>query len=262
MRGIRTHVISILLLNSQGSAVSDSIIIQQPTQAAQQLLVLHHGVGGTAQDLVPLGQHLAAHFPNAFIVSVHAPDVSDLGHNSGGAQWFSVQGITDENRPARVAQALPAFIDNLRHWQTTSGVAPTATAVIGFSQGAIMALEAAQAQAGLAARIVALSGRYAELPEHAPEKTTLHFIHGKSDPTIHYSHCVTAAERLVRLGGDITADVIPFLAHEVNADVMDMVVERFTGHIPKHKWEEVQTADAEERAVKHGGASDSRLTKA
>ena len=254
MRDIRTHVISILLPNSQGSAVSDAIIIQQPTQAAQQLLVLHHGVGGTAQDMVPLGQHLAAQFPNAFIVSVHAPYAGDLGSPGGsgaGAQWFSVQDITDENRPARVAEAMPAFIDNLRHWQTTSGVEPTATAVIGFSQGAIMALEAAQAQAGLAARIVALSGRYAQLPEHAPEKTTLHFIHGKTDPVIHYGHCVTAAERLVRLGGDITADVIPFLAHEVNAEVMEKVVERFTGHIPKYKWEEVQTADSEERAVKH-----------
>ncbi len=231
--------------------MSDTIIIQQPLHAAQQLLVLHHGVGGTAQDMVPLGQHLAAQFPDAFIVSVHAPFASDLGSNSASAQWFSVQDITEENRPARVAEAMPAFIDNLRHWQTTSGVEPSATAIVGFSQGAIMALEAAQAQAGLAARIVALSGRYARLPEHAPEKTTLHFIHGKTDPVIHYSHCVTAAERLVRLGGDITADVIPFIAHEVNAEVMDMVVERFTGHIPKHKWEEVQTADAEERAVKH-----------
>lgn len=231
--------------------MSDTIIIQQPLHAAQQLLVLHHGVGGTAQDMVPLGQHLATQFPNAFIVSVHAPYASDLGSNSAGAQWFSVQGITDENRPARVAEALPAFLHNLRYWQTTSGVEPTATAVIGFSQGAIMALEAAQAQAGLAARIVALSGRYAQLPEHAPEKTTLHFIHGKDDPVIHYGHCVTAAERLVRLGGDITADVIPFIAHEVNAEVMEKVLERFTGHIPKHKWEEVQAADAEERGVRH-----------
>lgn len=40
--------------------------------------------------------------------------------------------------------------------------------------------------------------------------------------------------------GDVIADVIPFLAHEINAEVMAMVVERFTGHIPKHQWEEVQ----------------------
>jgi phospholipase/carboxylesterase len=226
--------------------VTDSIIIQQPSQTAQQLLVLHHGVGASAQHMVPLGQHLAAQFPNAFIVSVHAPyayDASDA--TDASAQWFSVQGITEESRPARVAEVMPAFIHNLRYWQQHSGVPAGATAIVGFSQGAIMALEAAQAEAGLAARVVALSGRYAQLPTHAPEKTTLHFIHGKSDPVIHYGHCVSAAERLVGLGGDVTADVIPFLAHEINAEVMDMVVERFTGHIPKHQWEEVQKAAAQ-----------------
>ena len=239
-----THVEPIVFSTAQGPTVSDSIIIQQPSQTAQQLLVLHHGVGASAHHMVPLGQHLAAQFPNAFIVSVHAPyayDASDATDASDvGAQWFSVQGITEENRPARVAEALPAFIHNLRYWQQHSGVAASATALLGFSQGAIMALEAAQAEPALAARIVALSGRYAQLPTHAPEKTTLHFVHGKSDPVIHYGHCVSAAERLVGLGGDLTADVIPFLAHEINAEVMEMVLERFTGHIPKHQWEEVQ----------------------
>jgi phospholipase/carboxylesterase len=105
-----------------------------------------------------------------------------------------------------------------------------------------MALEAAQAQPKLAARVVALSGRYAQLPIHAPVETTLHFIHGKSDAIIHYGHCVAAAERLVGLGGDVTADVIPFLGHEINEEVTAMLVERFTGHIPKHRWNEVQKA--------------------
>ena len=226
--------------------MSDAIIIQQPTETAQQLLVLHHGVGASAQNLVPLGQRLAAQFPNAFIVSVQAPYASDI--SPSGAQWFSVQGITEENRPARVAEVMPAFIDNLRHWQKNSGVDASATAVLGFSQGAIMALEAAQAQAGLAGRIVALSGRYAQLPDHAPEKTTLHLIHGKSDPVIHYGNCVAAAERLVALGGDVTADVIPYLGHEITSEVMDLVVERFSGHIPKHHWDEVHHAAAQQAA--------------
>jgi len=227
--------------------VSDAIIIQQPVQAAQQLLVLHHGVGAGAQHMVPLGQRLAAQFPNAFIVSVQAPYASDI--SPSGAQWFSVQGITEENRPARVAEAMPAFVNNLCFWQQTSGVEASATAVLGFSQGAIMALEAAQAHAGLAGRIVALSGRYAQLPTHTPEKTTLHLIHGKSDPVMHYGHCVAAAERLVALGGDVTADVIPYLGHEITTEVMELVIERFTGHIPKHHWDAVHQAAAQQAAA-------------
>lgn len=92
-------------------------------------------------------------------------------------------------------------------------------------------------------------GRVSALIQHAPKKTTLYFFHGKSYPAIQFGHCVTAAERL---GGDITADVIPFLTDEVNEEVMDRVLERFTGHIPKHQWEEVQmAAAAEQPSVKH-----------
>jgi phospholipase/carboxylesterase len=232
--------------------VSDSIVIQQPAQAAQQLMVLHHGAGGSARDMLPVGQRLAEHFPHAFIVSVHAPYPSDAGEpqpadNGVGAQWFSTQDIDDDKHAARVAEAVPAFVHNLRYWQTQSGVAPTATAIFGFGQGATMALEAAQVEPALAARIIVLSGRYAQLPTSAPEKTTLHFVHGKVDPTVHYGHCVSAAERLVGLGGDVTADVIPFLEHEVTTEVMDLVLERLMGHIPKHQWEEVQKAAAQQQ---------------
>ena len=121
--------------------------------------------------MVPVGQQLAAQFPHAFIVSVQAPYPYDAGAVDGGGQWFSVQHIDEQNRAARVAEALPAFVKDLRHWQAQSGVASTATAVIGFSQGAIMALEAAQTDSHLVARVIALSGRYADLPAHAPGKT-------------------------------------------------------------------------------------------
>jgi phospholipase/carboxylesterase len=223
----------------KGLFVTDSIIIQQPTGPAQQLMVLHHGVGGSAQHMVGVGQHLAAQFPHAFIVSVQAPDASDLGT---GAQWFSVQGISEENRPARIAQAMPAFLKDLRHCQAVSQVGPEATLLLGFSQGAIMSLEAVQAEPQVAARVVSLSGRYGTLPALAPERTTLHMIHGKSDAVIHYGYCVTAAEHLISLGGDVTADVIPFLGHEVNDEVLTLLTERLVSHLPKHQWAEVMKA--------------------
>ena len=55
------------------------IVVQQPAQQAQQLFLLHHGVGATPQGLVPLGQRLAAVFPNALIVALQSPFPSDFG---------------------------------------------------------------------------------------------------------------------------------------------------------------------------------------
>lgn len=215
--------------------MAEALTIQTPAGSARQLLLLFHGVGATPRDMAPLGHVLARAFPQAMVVSVPGPQASDLG---GGCQWFSVQGVTEENRPERVAQAMPGFVDTVRHWQRSSGVPPEATALIGFSQGAIMALESTQLGELLAGRVVALSGRFARVPEHAPEATTLHFIHGKADPVIPYSHTVHAAERLVRLGADVTADVIPFLGHHVDAEVERLLIERLTGHLPQRIWRE------------------------
>jgi phospholipase/carboxylesterase len=74
-------------------------------------------------------------------------------------------------------------------------------------------------------------------------------VHGKNDTVIHYGYTVTGAEHLIGLGADVTADVIPFLGHEINGDVMDTVIERLLGHLPKRHWEAVQ------RAAEAGDAS-------
>ena len=108
--------------------------------------------------------------------------------------------------------------------------------------GAIMALASTQSTPRLAARIVALSGRFNPLPSAAPEQCTLHLIHGKQDAVIPYAHTVYAAERLVSLDADVTADVIPFVGHEINTEISDLVIERLTTHVPKHYWEAAQAA--------------------
>ena len=215
------------------------IVVQQPAGGAKQLFLLHHGVGSTPQGLLPLGRRLAAEFPEALVVSVQGPEASDLGQ---GYQWFSVVGITEETRPERVAGAMPAFVKAVQDWQARAGVSPEATALVGFSQGAIMCLESTQQNDFLAGRVVGLSGRFAQLPLAPHAHTTLHMVHGKADTVMHYGYTVTAAEHLVSLGADVTADVIPFLAHEVNDAVVDTVIERLFGHLPKRHWAAAQQA--------------------
>ncbi|MDZ7937463.1 MAG: esterase [Rhodoferax sp.] len=214
------------------------LVVQRPAGEAKQLMLLFHGVGATPQDLVPLGERLAQTFPEACIVSVQAPFVSDLGQ---GYQWFSVQGITEENRVARVGEVLPQFIALVQDWQRRTGVAPEATALFGFSQGGIMALEASQLPVHLAGRIVALAGRFAQMPQAPHALTTLHLLHGKDDAVIHYGYTVTAAQHLVDLGADITADVLPFVGHTLSDDMLDLLLERLQGHVPKRIWEAAQT---------------------
>ena len=212
----------------------ESIVIQRPEGAASQLFLLFHGVCAQPSDMVPLAERLAQAFPQAVVVCVAAPEATGA---YGGRQWFSIEGVTDDDRPRRVAEAMPAFVQTVRRWQADTGVAPEATALVGFSQGAIMALESSQLDGLLAGRVVALAGRFARLPERAPAHLTWHFIHGKADPVIHYGYAVSAAERLIGLGGDVTADVIPFLGHGVNDEVVSLLIERLTTHLPQRVWQ-------------------------
>jgi phospholipase/carboxylesterase len=217
----------------ENAMTQNAHVIQQPPHPAAQLILLFHGVGADAQSMREPGERLAAEFPQAMVVSVAAYQPSDI---SNGFQWFSVIGITEENRTARVISAMPAFKACVAHWQQVAGVDATATALIGFSQGAIMALEATKQVEPLASRVFAISGRFATLPEVAPGDTTIHFLHGKTDTVMPFSHTVMAAHHLRDLGADITAEVLPFIGHEMHPDFVELVVSKITTHLPQKLW--------------------------
>ncbi len=198
------------------------IIVQAPA-APQRLIALFHGVGSDAPDLVPLGEWLARAFPEAAVVSVPAPFACDLGV---GRQWFSVRDVTEDNRPARVAPALPWFATAVQALQARFSLGPAQTALVGFSQGAIMALEASRAAMGLASRIVSLSGRYAQLPQEAPAGVRVSFIHGDRDGVIPAAHAEQAARRLRQLQADVTLDVLPGTQHEITQATARLLVEK------------------------------------
>ena len=202
--------------------MSAAVVIQSPPQAGA-LFLLFHGVGATPQDLVPVGGRLAREFPDAAIVSIPGPDASDFG---AGFQWFSVMGVTEENRPARVAATLDRFVQAVQDWQQRTGVGREATTLIGFSQGAIMSLAAAQSTQPPAGRVVSLSGRYSELPRHAPHGVRLHFIHGTADAVIPVTHAQQAVRELQALGATATLDIVPGLPHGINRAAEDLLVQR------------------------------------
>lgn len=217
-----------------------------PTEGApQQLFLLLHGVGANAADLAPLAEHLRQAFPQSAVLAFDGFEAFD-GIPGGGAgrQWFSIQGVSDANRAERVAAVLPALAATVRAAQQVTGVEPAGTALVGFSQGAICALELAQTHDGLAGRVLAFAGRYAALPTVAPRLTTLHFFHGADDPVIPVQHARQAIERLAALGGDATIDIASGVGHEIDQHLLDSALLRLSRHIPARTWAEAMGAAA------------------
>jgi phospholipase/carboxylesterase len=231
----------------------DSLIIARPEGQAQQLFLLFHGVGAAPDDLAPLGHLLASEFPQAFVVSVAAPERIPGG---AGRQWFGIAGIDEDNRVERVAAAMPAFAATVEAWRREAGVPAEAIALVGFSQGGIMALESTRGRPALAGRVVAIASRFARLPEAPNPDTTLHLFHGKLDAVIPYGFTVEAAQHLVAIGADVTADVVPFVGHQISDDMAALLVERLRGHLPKRVWEAAMTAARELQAQDEAAPPD------
>lgn len=206
--------------------MQSDLILQRPQASDNaELLLLFHGVGSRAEDLAPLGQALASQRPNAWVISVRSPDRSDLGQ---GWQWFSVQGVTEANRPARVSSAMPAFVERIRAWQSETGVGPLNTTLLGFSQGAIMALESTQLSGASrhAARVVAIAGRFAQAPRIKPENVAVHLLHGEQDQVMPIGLAVEAERELRSLGALPTLDRFAGLGHGIDARVAQAIGRR------------------------------------
>ena len=206
--------------------MNDAIVVQRPPAtetSPAELLLLFHGVGSRAEELVPLGRALAAQRPGAWVVSVRSPDPSNLG---SGWQWFSVQGITEANRAERVAGAMPTFLQTIEMWQREAGAGPQATTLIGFSQGAIMALESTQQEVSPAGRVIAIAGRFAQAPRHAPLHARVHLLHGDQDAVMPVRLAVEAHEQLQTLGAASTLDRFPGLGHGIDARAVECVQRR------------------------------------
>ncbi|EOK8724741.1 esterase [Escherichia coli] len=167
------------------------------------MLLLFHGVGDNPVAMGEIGSWFAPLFPDALVVSVGGAEPSG---NPAGRQWFSVQGITEDNRQARV--------------------------------DAIMVLESIKAEPGLASRVIAFNGRYASLPETASTATTIHLIHGGEDPVIDLAHAVAAQEALISAGGDVTLDIVEDLGHAIDNRSMQFALDHLRYTIPKHYFDE------------------------
>jgi phospholipase/carboxylesterase len=221
--------------------MTTSTLARLPETGAPDLLfLLLHGVGASAAHMAPLAQALAAEYPQAGVLCLDGPEPFDGVPGGGtGFQWFSVRGVTEANRPERVAAALPRFIAQVRALQARFGIDSPRTALAGFSQGAIIALEAVQAEPHLAGRVLAFAGRHASAPMHAPAGTTVHLLHGLDDRVMPHGSVVDSAERLLALGGDVTADVLPGIGHELHPRLVNQAIEQLRTFLPKRVWRDV-----------------------
>jgi phospholipase/carboxylesterase len=160
------------------------------SRVTKQLVVLLHGYGADGNDLIALAEQWQHLLPDAAFVSPHAPE--RCAQSPRGRQWFALTMRDLEERWVGVEKARPvldAFLDAecARH-----GLDEGKVALVGFSQGTMLALHVGLRRARTLGAILGYSGALVG-PEHlAPELARapsrkpppILLVHGSEDDLI------------------------------------------------------------------------------
>lgn len=182
---------------------------------AHGALLLLHGRGAPAETLLPLGEALLQELGD---------DVAQLAPQATTGQWYPERFVEprDTNEPW-LSSAL-GWIEALLGEIADAGVPAERTAIVGFSQGACLALEVSALRGGRLGGVIALSGgligRELEEDRYAADLARTPFFLGCGDPDPHIPRGrVEASGALLRARGAVVdVRIYPGIGHTVNED--------------------------------------------
>jgi phospholipase/carboxylesterase len=172
---------------------------------AKRLVVFLHGYGADGNDLIDIGRAWQGLLPDTAFVSPHAPE--PCGQAPVGKQWFPLFTRAQNERWDGVSKARPGLDRFLDAELARRKLPPSALALVGFSQGTMMALHAGLRRAVPPAAIVGYSGIFV-LPEKAKpdavageikSRPPVLLIHGAQDDLIPAPALFQSAQALAAL---------------------------------------------------------------
>lgn len=192
---------------------------------ADSLIILLHGVGSSGSNMMALADSWREALPRSVFAAPDAPIVFDQG---AGRQWFSVSGVTEQSRAQRIEAARPAF-DRVIHTEIKKhGFTDrlSRVALVGFSQGSMMLLDAVANGRWPVAAAVAFAGRLATHPPFAPASPTrLLLVHGAADPVVPVSEMERARASLAALGFAIESRLFSNVGHMIAPEAASAAAE-------------------------------------
>jgi phospholipase/carboxylesterase len=192
---------------------------------AKQLVVFLHGYGADGNDLIALGQEWQAHLPDAAFVSPHAPEA--CAGAPMGRQWFELTLRNLDERWRGVNKAAPVLQNFLDAELARHGLAPQALALVGFSQGTMMALHVGLRRDAAPAAIVGDSGLYVtpetdDGPEQAKaeirSKPPVLLVHGSADELIPAQALTVSAGQLSSAEVPVEWHLSPGVGHGIDGE--------------------------------------------
>jgi phospholipase/carboxylesterase len=183
----------------------------------KSLVLLLHGYGSSGADLISLAPYWQAALPDTLFIAPDAP--MPCPGVRGGYQWWALTSLAPAARAAGVREAAPilnAFIDAQLELYN---LAEEKLALVGFSQGTMMALHVGPRREQRIAGIIGYSGMLADpiaLKSEMRTKPNILLVHGDKDGVLPVEAMYEAQTTLSSLGFEVSSHVSAGLAHSVD----------------------------------------------
>jgi phospholipase/carboxylesterase len=192
-------------------------IAGEPIQRARAAVLMVHGRGARAEDILSLSDQI-----NQKGFAYFAPQAA---HNS----WYPDRFLAPIPRNEPWLSSALDFLKHVLSQILEAGVPPERTMLLGFSQGACLVLEFAARNARRYGGVVGLSG--ALIGPHDLQRDYTGSLAGTpvflgcSDVDFHIpkERVQHTAEELRCLGSDLTMRLYPNMGHTINQDELDHV---------------------------------------
>lgn len=187
----------------------------QSLEKARGAVILLHGRGASAEDILGLGEEL------------QLPELAYLAPQAAGHTWYPNSFLAPLERNEPWLSSALELVSSIFERLQSSGIPQTKVAIMGFSQGACLATEYVARNPSRYGGLVALTGGLI-----GPEGTEFHYSgdlagtpcflgSGDPDPHVPWPRVKESAAVLRALGANVTLKRYPEMPHTINSDEID-----------------------------------------
>lgn len=188
-----------------------------PLETADLAMVLLHGRGGSAEDILELGSAL------------HLPNVAYLAPQAAGHTWYPLSFLAPRNANEPYLSSALVKIESVVHNLEQSGLGRERIVVAGFSQGACLATEFVASHPARYGALIALTGGLIGPPgslQSSPpgelNGTPALLSSGDPDPHVPWARVEESAAILSAMGAAVTTKRYPGRPHTVTQEELEL----------------------------------------
>tara|TARA_B100000686_G_C16502283_1_gene817692 strand:- start:23 stop:679 length:657 start_codon:yes stop_codon:yes gene_type:complete len=189
----------------------------------RQAIILCHGYGGDGKDISSLAMNWQRFLPDAIFLCPNAPEVCSI--NPEGYQWFDLTIDQDQvilEKSLVAEKKLNIFLDQVfDNFKLT----PNDLALVGFSQGSMIAVQVAIKKKEQINCLIGYSGKIINqkhLADNVNSKPKIFLMHGENDTIVPPIHLLESKEYLKKQGINVKTKMFKNCEHKISVEASSL----------------------------------------